>query len=610
MEPLSFRIPEQQPPGERAFDTRPPAVKRWVTELPMGNTGEAARQLYTAIKEVNALTIPVGDRLGMMEALAAPLDTILAALERHYVGSHFPLPRKALRVAEFTHQLLAEVVIAYQIVLNDQEKGSWLLKMAHQKLWPLCVHRLLHYMGRILCSFRLIHRPSPHGSWLALHRLFFEADRRGRIGAKLDLPWTEGETTTIGDCYKRAILLDLLEPKLFSHPQLEEIYRHMPVFLREAKLLAPQKWKEGMESFCIRLDMDMPHAVRFAQCMGEEGHRVPGLLLDISELGALLDDALIADARSAKVTLLGSRASLNRETVELLRQCWRVPQGERAERIAADKSVHAAVGMSALFSLLRAQNKGRHDGITDQEMTDELEPLAATPTKKKPAKTPATKTPVDVWDSIFYAGDLQQNSWAMDGDEKPYRFIQARELNYNDAGYCLEFHSADLEALDVGELIGFCEQEGGALQLCAVRWLEERERTLRVGLMRLAHEVEPLLVVMELKERNTPLRCLLGIGEDGRPQLFLPHLAAIHEQPLQVVVDSREIPITLHDKVGFSPLFEAYHFSASDALHVASLDEEMDLAETNQLLHLIARSDEEPEGSKAKGDFSDLWDSL
>ncbi len=72
MEPLSFRIPKQQPPGERAFDTRPPAVKRWVTELPMGNTGEAARRLYTAIKEVNALTIPVGDRLGMMEALAAP----------------------------------------------------------------------------------------------------------------------------------------------------------------------------------------------------------------------------------------------------------------------------------------------------------------------------------------------------------------------------------------------------------------------------------------------------------------------------------------------------------------------------------------------------------
>lgn len=577
----------------------------------MGNTGEAARRLYTAIKEVNALTIPVGDRFAMLETLADPLHSVLATLERHYVGIHFPIPRKALRVAEFSHQLLAEVVIAYQVVLNDEEKGSWLLKVTHRNLWSLCVHRLLHYMGRILCSFRLIHRPYPSGSWLALHKLFFEADKRGRIGEKLAQPWADGETTTIADCYKHAVLLDLIEPKLFSRPQLEEIYRHMRVFLPETRLLAPQKWKEGMETFCIRLDMDMPHAVRFAQCESEDGHKVPGLLLDISELGALLDDALIAGPQSGKVTLLGSRASLNRETVEILRQCWKVHQGERAERFVADKSVYAAVGMSALFNLMREQNKGRHDGITDQELSAELEPLEPTASPKKEKKiTTAGKTPAEVWDSIFYASDLHQNSWAMDGDEKPYRFIQARELNYNDAGYCLEFSSEDLEALDVGELIGFYEQEGDALQLCAVRWLEERERTILVGLMRLAHEIEPLLVLMEMEDRNTPLRCLLGIGEDEHPQLFLPHLPAIHERPLQVVVDGREIPITLHDKVGFSPLFEAYHFSASDALHVDSLDEEMDLAEANRLLHAIARSDEEPEEPKTRGDFSDLWDSL
>jgi hypothetical protein len=256
---------------------------------------------------------------------------------------------------------------------------------------------------------------------------------------------------------------------------------------------------------------------------------------------------------------------------------------------------------------MREQRKELHDGITDQSMTDQLEPLEVKPTIKRPKKIFVPKAPADIWDSIFYAADLQQNSWAMDGDEKPYRFVQARELNYNEAGACLEFRSDELDALDVGELIGYCEQEGSALQLSMVRWLEERDDTVLAGLMRLASEIEPLLVLMELEKRDTPLSCLLGIGEDGRPQLFVPHLHAIHERPLKIVVDGREIPITLHDKVGLSPLFEAWHFSASEALQVASLDEEMDLEQTNRLLHAIAHSDEEP---LEKGDFSDLWDSL
>jgi hypothetical protein len=607
MESLSFRTPEQQPPGKGAFDARPQAVKRWVQELPLGNTGEAARQIYSAIREVNRLAVPLDNRLGMMEALAIPLDSILAALERHYIGSHFPLPRKASRVAEFSHQLLTEVVIAYQEVLNDVESGAWLVKVTHPNLWSLCVHRLLHYMGRILYSFRMIHRPYPSGAWLTLHRLFYQADKRGRLGAKQAMPWAEGETMTIADSYKRAILMDLLEPKLFSLPQLEEIHRNMRHFLPGAKLVEPQTRREDMECFCIRLDMDVPHTVRYAQCESDGTRKVAGLLLDISELGVLLDDALIADRHADTLTLLGSRARLTRETAELLRQCWQVHQGERAERIAADTKVQAAIGMSALFDLMREQRKELHDGITDQSMSDQLEPLETVAKKRRPRKSLVMRTPADIWDSIFYAADLQQNSWAMDGDEKPYRFVQARELNYNESGVCLEFRSDELDTLDVGELIGYCEQGGATVQLFTVRWLEEREDAVRAGLMRLAREVEPLLVLMELEKRDTPLHCLLGIGEDGRPQLFTPHLHAIHEHPLQIVVDGREIPIMLHDKVGLSPLFEAWHFSANEALQVASLDEEMDLAQTNTLLHAIAHSDEEP---PEKGDFSDLWDSL
>jgi hypothetical protein len=203
-----------------------------------------------------------------------------------------------------------------------------------------------------------------------------------------------------------------------------------------------------------------------------------------------------------------------------------------------------------------------------------------------------------------------QNSWALGGDEKNYRFVGARELNYNERGYCLEFRREKLQNMDVGELIGFRESEGKPLQLCMVRWLQETRDTIVVGLMRLAGEMEPVLVLMEQDERSTALGCLLGIGEDHRPQLFLPHLQAIHQRPLQLVVEKRRIPLTLHDRLSVSPLFEGYHFSAAEALEVEPLNGEMALAEANSLLHAIAHSDEEPESPKSRDDFSDLWDSL
>lgn len=608
MESLSFRIPEQHPPTGDAFDTRPAAVIRWVEELPLGNTGEAAQRIYQTLKEVNSLAIPLGERLEMLEVLAVPLDSILAQLERHYATSHFPMPSKTLRIAEFANQLLLQVVIAYQAVLASEEKSSWLFRMTHSKQWSICVHRLLHYLGRILNNYRLLHRPYPSGVWLAVHRLFLEADKHGRTGVKVTVPWATEETETIADSYKRVLLLSLIEPQLFTRPQFESLHRHMALWLGEVKLRSPEKWREDMESLCIRLDQDTPHTVMAEQCHAEDGNNLPAMLLDISDLGELLDDALLGDPTAETVSLFDSRATLQRETVTLLRQCWHVPRGKREERYKTDKPVQVAVGMSAIFSLMRAESKRHRDGITDQLLKEDLKPLL--PTGRKELRVSETSSPAQVWDTIFYGTEVMQNSWAMGGDEKNYQFITARELDYNAHGNCLEFQRGDLQSLDVGELIGFRESSEEKLQLYMVRWLQEKDEVMLVGLMRLASEMEPLLVVMEHDERDMALGCLLGIGEDARAQLFMPHLQAVREKPLSMVIDQRLIPISLREKGSLSPLFDGYRFDVLEELNVESLGGEMDLSQANSLLHAIAHSDETPSGPKDKGDFSDLWDSL
>lgn len=608
MDSLSFRIPEQHPADENTFDTRPAAVARWVEELPLGNTGEAARRIFRVIKEVNSLIVPLSERLELLESLAVPLDNILDQLERHYTGSHFPMPPKTQRVAEFTNQLLTEVVIAYQAVLESEEQSNWLFRMSHSSYWALCVHRLLHYLGRILSNYRVLHRPYPAGVWLAVHRLYQEADKHGKTSTRVTAPWQGEHRESVADIYKRLLLLSLVEPQLFTRPQLIEVYRDMPVWTDKTRLLAADKWKEEMESYCIRLDEDTPHTHQAEACHGDRESRANALILDISRLGHQLDELLETETEGEHVPVPGTQNRLSRDTLETLRQCWRVPRGEREVRYKTDKPVEVALGLSAVFSLMRAERKRHHDGITDQCLSDDLEPLL--PGTKTRTRAVEPSSPAGVWDTIFYGTEIMQNSWAMTGEEKNYDFISARELDYNERGHCLEFHRDALQALDVGELIGFRNAGDEKLQLCVVRWIQEQDKGVLVGLMRLASEMEPLLVVMEHEQKDMALGCLLGIGEDSRPQLFLPHLQAIRERPLNMVVEKRLIPIVLHDRVSMSPLFDGYHFSVTQQLNVESLDGEMNLEQTNGLLHAIAHYNEGPGAHRAPDDFSDLWDSL
>lgn len=609
MEPLSFRIPEQHPPGDEGFDLRPAAIRSWVEELPLANTGVAAQRIYKAVREVNALAVPLDGRLELLEVLAEPLDSVLAVMEQQFSDKHFPMPAKSLRLAGVTNQLLAQVVVGYQAVLTDWERSSWLFRKTHSSLWTLALHRLIHYLGRILSNYRQIHRPYPAGVWLAVHRLLFKADQQGRTAEKVELSWANGRSETIAEAYKRTLLCALLEPQLFTRPQMEEVARLMPLLQREAALLAPEKWREGMESYCIRLDQDAPHTVQAEQCQGDKENKVPGMMLDISDLGALLDEALMSDAE--KLVLSGIGAEIARETAAVLRQCWQVSSGPRAERYKSDLKVETALGLSAIFSLMRGMSRRRRDGITDQLMNDELLPLL--PKRGAAKRGDPVPSQGEVWDTIFYGTAVLPNSWAMGEDENNYRFVAARELNYNERGYCLEFARDAVQVLDVGELVGIRDNERDALQLCEVRWLQEDEHSLLVGLMRLASEMEPVLVLMTQEQRDTALGCLLGIGEDMHPQLFLPHLHALDERPLQIVVDKRTIPIALKEQVSVSPLFAGYHLCVADEvelLETESLDEVMSLKQANSLLHRIAHSDEEPQEPKAKDDFSDLWDSL
>jgi hypothetical protein len=608
MDSLSFRIPEQHTPTKDSFDIRPQALERWVTELPMGDTGEAAQRLYTMLQETNQLKFAAPLRAELLEMVVPAIDSVHSTLLHHYTGLSFPLPQKRIRIAQFSNRLLTEVVVAYQSVLNARENASWLFRMSHHHLWVRSIHRIMVYLNRIIVNYRTIHRPHPAGVWLALHQLYQRAQRDGRTSEKVAAPGETDGHSTIEYEYKKALLLSLLEPQLFRRNQMSEVYETMRFWLKKARLGFAKKRCKSVPAYCIHTDQDTPYTILAEQCDKVCDESELRLLLDMGDLNKSIDKTLARMGDQCCITLPGSKATISRETLQTLNQCWRPPKNERCERLKSDKTVQAAIGMSAVHILLRKEVGIEEADEANDPQVDEMHYLSLE--KTKPIPGPAT-IKAEVWDEIFYGTELKHNAWAKDAEEKNYRFVAARQLNYTETGRCLAFEGKDVESLQVGELIGFRESEESDLQLCMVRWLQDNAGSIHTGLMRLAAKVEPMEVLQHRGEqkRKTGFGCLIGIGEDQCPLIFLPYLPGNQEKSLHISVDNKELLLNLHDKVALSPLFEAYHFTVVTPLEDVSTEEAMPLGELNNRLRRIAHHGDEP-SDKTEDCFSDVWRSL
>lgn len=602
MESLNFRMPEQQVSGDNAFDSRPGSVRQWLEQLPMGSMPEAARMLHGALHETNRLKIPLEQRVHMLEAISVPLHNVLNGLMQHVGGQHLPLAAQFQRVGDFTRQLLTEAVIAYQIVLNGEQNGSWLFRLTHHDLWPLCIHRMLHFLGRLYQLHMTMHQPYPPGLWLSMHRLFAEADEHGRRAEMIAMPWEMGRRESIEQCYIQQLLSSLLDPGRLTSSQLELVRQQLSGWALLVTLHPAEQWQPGLAAYWVRLDLDNPHTNSASQSSLQEQRHARALLMDLGALQQAIQE------RCAHPDNGNAADKLHPDTLTTLAEAWRVPTGPREQRKHSHAQRQVAVGISALFTLLRTENRHLRDGISDQHFTDDLKPLL--PVAAKTEKSPQPKTPATVWDSIFFATELQLNSWSMDSDEAEYHYISTHELDYSQNGNCLVFRTDDIHTLDVGELIGFRQHPGGALQLCEVRWIQQQDDRLQTGTMTVANEMEPILCIMHEDKQRTPLACLLGIGLDGQPQLFLPHLPGLTQRRLSLVVDKHEVPIVLQQRSALSPLFIAYHFALHPNLQKEGhFAEDMDMEELNRRLHQVIRP-QDVDKSTSKDDFSDLWDSL
>ena len=81
-----LKVPEQKTASLSFCDTTPKAFRVWADQLPMANTGEASRQLYHAIIELNHLFLSPLQRMQFLEIVRDKIHFVCNELSRHFLG--------------------------------------------------------------------------------------------------------------------------------------------------------------------------------------------------------------------------------------------------------------------------------------------------------------------------------------------------------------------------------------------------------------------------------------------------------------------------------------------------------------------------------------------
>ncbi|MES9979937.1 MAG: hypothetical protein ABW107_14435, partial [Candidatus Thiodiazotropha sp. 6PLUC5] len=115
--PIGLRIPEQSSPSGEPFYLSDKKVTAWAKELPMANVGETSRQIFQTLRAFNRTSLPAKQRLLSIEGFREPLDYVATNLNKHYLGTRFPLSEKSHKIANLNRELHSGMATAYKAVI-------------------------------------------------------------------------------------------------------------------------------------------------------------------------------------------------------------------------------------------------------------------------------------------------------------------------------------------------------------------------------------------------------------------------------------------------------------------------------------------------------------
>jgi len=548
-----LNIPEQHKPTSASFDARPKQVDAWLATLPMANTGESARHIFAALREMNRLILPEHDRYKSLELLRGPVYQITEVLKKHYINQNLPLSPKNQKIAELAIQLNSEMAIGYKAVIQD--KLSKTFSRLSNRTLGVCIHRAIRYLSNVLLCAYQIYIQHPENVWLQVHRLYLYAESHKLHNAliKDHVAPDVVMDSTIANLYKQILLLALCGPYRLRQPITETVYNSLESWAQHARILPYGEIQDDSYAFNISMNTDAaPGYFR------DDGTANPAFCrtVDTSELVQAMSNSMLADSGK-------TLSQIPEDVQKRLVMTWSGKSHRTFPRTTKNNEIAITLGLSATHHYIdeiirpllkdptatcptatEALHNGRPLGKDEHEDEDDFvldERARYTSTPVFGISNLDDHTP-DIWDPDFTyrANNPSYSLGADEGNEDEerdnsslyaYTPLPCKGINESAGGYCLLGYleyGKDSQKVQVGELVGIRDNMSAnstQLGIGIIRRIKNWKNGLELGIQKLAPCADAI--------------ALANIPKDDAPEkyqrsLVLPRLAGI-DQPATLI---------------------------------------------------------------------------
>jgi len=502
-------VPEYAEPLEDFFLAELESAQAWLTELPMANISETARQVLEALVDFNRQPIPNEVRIRVAELFQQPVQYICQNLEKDYIDAALPLTAKNRRAIRLSQELYAELAASYKVFILEAFKHR---ERNSKRLVAIAIHRAITGLSKILHLATLEYEQYPDHIWQEIHFLYSLAVKNSihRMSVQ-DLSKSTPGSSCIGDLYKRLLLYVLAAPDCLRQRENQFIYGQLLDWANFASLNTPDTNGDNSGQFLVRLASDAPpHHLSFEKRKLSKRCRILDTHRLVSHLNELLASIKPQPKPPKPKTTKDKPTDAIKLSKSILEHLIVNLSGRPKRRFSRTKlgyTLKLAVGIPHVHNLVKAsalQDAAvQEQGGGGSENVDWLD-------QHIPQNFGHSDEPESDWSdssSLLLDLDLEgdsvvpsdshrgtmlednvQSPWAMNYSQADAEAYECETRNESAGGYCIDWGDAKAPKIKPGELVGIQSHATGKhFGVATTRWVKNTAKNrLQMGMQLIA----------------------------------------------------------------------------------------------------------------------------
>jgi hypothetical protein len=470
--------------------------------------------------------------LQSIENFREPLSYVASNLNKHYLGTRFPLSEKSHKVANLNRQLHSGMATAYKAVIVD------LLTHAHEGVdraqLTLAIHRCITYLSKVILLSVIVYDPCPKRAWQELHVCHRLANRYGIGSDEISDSYEPAkQKSTIDQNYTRCLLFSLASPYKMRQRENIQIFDTLLGWSQHTNLYnydnAPDE-----SSITIHQDTDMAPS---------HENRPTGistkylLILEVTQLLSQMRDHF-TDEHESKSDL-PDIGELSKTVIRQQIMLWSKAQKRAFVRTKLNFELRIAVGLRSVHKLITigdvpttAPEEKNEDEATwiDAQFAhgNEMQVEARFSLQHmdiatyNPRRGNFEEFGPNSTDISEMAEEPKLEIWQEDKEsEVDKATCLFTTINESAGGYCLDWRGTDIPKIQVGELIGVQSAMSAAqFGVGMVRWMQSSDDdSMQVGVQMIAPNAMAITAKLVDQSGAQPGKCLLlpEVGTSGQP---------------------------------------------------------------------------------------------